>query len=37
MSMHETHLVMYGVKLPFELGVELFYGSHDNRDEDETE
>lgn len=35
MSMHETHLVMYGVKLPFELGVELFYGSHDNRDEGE--
>ncbi|UKL15056.1 hypothetical protein hairong_152 [Pseudomonas phage hairong] len=35
MSMHETHLVMYGIKLPFELGVELFYGSHDNRDEGE--
>lgn len=35
MSMHEVHLVMYGVKLPFQLGVELFYGSNDNHDEGE--
>lgn len=35
MSMHETHLVMYGVKLTFEQGVYLFYGTHDNHDEGE--
>lgn len=35
MSMHETHLIMYGVKLTFEEGVKLFYGSDDNRDNNE--